>query len=301
MKKQVLVARPTFPDVIERLKQYFDVDANPGEVLSQKELHARLADKDGAFMAGDVIGETELKGAPNLKVVSNMAVGFNNFEMHAFDVHGVLGTNTPNVLNETTADFSWALMMVAARRVTESEHFLRAGKWVYDAFLGNDVYGSTLGVIGMGRIRQALARRASGFNIRVIYHNRSRLSAEIESELNAEYASKEDLLRHADHVVLVLPYTKESHHTIGAAEITLMKPTATLTKIAAAGIDVFEGEPNFNPDFLLLDNVALTSHIASATESTRRAMTNLAADISSPDWAKAHAPVTRPTQSTRMC
>jgi glyoxylate/hydroxypyruvate/2-ketogluconate reductase len=301
MKKKVLVARPTFPDVIDRLKQYFDVDANPGEVLPQEELRLRLADKDGAFTAGDVIGETELKGAPNLKVVANMAVGFNNFDMHAFDAHGVLGTNTPNVLNETTADFGWALMMAAARRVTESEHFLRAGKWgkwAFDAFLGADVYGSTLGIIGMGRIGQALARRASGFNMRVIYHNRSRCAPEIESELNAEYASKEDLLKRADHVVLVLPYTKENHHTIGAAELALMKPTATLTniarggivddaaliaalrdkKIAAAGIDVFEGEPNFNPDFMLLDNVALTPHIASATESTRRAMANLAAD-----------------------
>ncbi|WP_277184095.1 D-glycerate dehydrogenase [Caballeronia sp. BR00000012568055] len=301
MKKKVLVARPTFPDVIERLQQYFDVDANLGEVMPQEELQLRLADKHGAFTAGDVIGETELAGAPNLKVVANMAVGFNNFDMHAFDAHGVLGTNTPNVLNETTADFGWALMMAAARRVTESEHFLRAGKWgkwAFDAFLGSDVYGSTLGVIGMGRIGQALARRAAGFDMRVIYHNRSRLASDIESALNAEYVSKEDLLKRADHVVLVLPYTKESHHTIGAKEIALMKPTATLTniarggivddaaliealrakKIAAAGIDVFEGEPNFNPDFMLLDNVVLTPHIASATESTRRAMANLAAD-----------------------
>jgi glyoxylate/hydroxypyruvate/2-ketogluconate reductase len=299
--KKVLVARPTFPDVIERLKQYFDVDVNPGDVLPQAEFARRLADKDGAFTAGEQVGEKELAGAPNLKVVANMAVGYNNFDMHAFDAHGVLGTNTPNVLNETTADFGWALMMAAARRVTESEHFLRAGKWQkwsFDSFLGSDVYGSTLGIVGMGRIGQALARRATGFDMRVIYHNRSRVSPEIEARLNAEYASKEDLLKRADHVVLVLPYTKENHHTIGAAELALMKPTATLTniarggivddaalidalrnqRIAAAGIDVFEGEPNFNPDFLVLDNVVLTPHIASATESTRRAMANLAAD-----------------------
>lgn len=301
MKKKVLVARSTFPDVIERLKQHFDVDANTGDVLPQDEFVRRLAGCDGAFTAGERVGDAELAAAPKLKVVANMAVGYNNFDMQAFDAHGVLGTNTPDVLNESTADFGWALMMAAARRVTESEHFLRAGqwqKWSFDSFLGADVYGSTLGVIGMGRIGQALARRASGFNMRVLYHNRSRVASEIEAALNAEYASKEDLLKRADHVVLVVPYSKESHHTIGAAELALMKPTATLTniarggivddaaliaalrdkRIAAAGLDVFEGEPNFNPDFLVLDNVVLTPHIASATEATRRAMANLAAD-----------------------
>jgi len=221
--------------------------------------------------------------------------------MQALNAHGVLGTNTPDVLNESTADFGWALMMAAARRIAESEHFLRAGKWgtwSYDAFLGTDVCGATLGVLGMGRIGQALARRARGFNMRVIYHNRSRVPPEIEAELNAEYVSKADLLKRADHVVLVLPYTAENHHTIGAAELASMKPTATLTNIArggivddaaliqalrnktiaAAGLDVFEGEPNFNRDFLTVSNVVLTPHIASATESTRRAMANLAAD-----------------------
>jgi glyoxylate/hydroxypyruvate/2-ketogluconate reductase len=299
--KKVLVARPIFPDVIERLRQYFEVDANPGAPLPADEFARRMADRDGALLAGDPVTAKVLEGAPNLKVVSNMAVGYNNFDMQALNAHGVLGTNTPDVLNESTADFGWSLMMAAARRITESEHFLRAGKWgtwSYDAFLGADVYGSTLGVIGMGRIGQALARRARGFNMRVIYHNRSRVAPAIESELNAEYASKADLLKQADHVVLVLPYTAENHHTIGAAELASMKPTATLTNIArggivddaaliealrnktiaAAGLDVFEGEPNFNRDFLGLSNVVLTPHIASATESTRRAMANLAAD-----------------------
>jgi lactate dehydrogenase-like 2-hydroxyacid dehydrogenase len=299
--KKVLVARPIFPDVIERLRQYFEVDANPGAPLPADEFARRMADRDGALLAGDPVTAKVLEGAPNLKVVSNMAVGYNNFDMQALNAHGVLGTNTPDVLNESTADFGWALMMAAARRITESEHFLRAGKWgtwSYDAFLGSDVYGSTLGVIGMGRIGQALARRARGFNMRVIYHNRSRVAPEIEAELNAEYASKADLLKQADHVVLVLPYTAENHHTIGAAELASMKPTATLTNIArggivndaaliealrnktiaAAGLDVFEGEPHFNRDFLGLSNVVLTPHIASATESTRRAMANLAAD-----------------------
>jgi glyoxylate/hydroxypyruvate/2-ketogluconate reductase len=299
--QKILVARPIFPDVIERLKQYFEVDWNQGDVLSAAELTARLADKDGALTAGDPVGAAALAAAPGLRVVSNMAVGFNNFDMAAFNAANVLGTNTPDVLNESTADFGWALMMAAARRVTESEHWLRAGKWqkwAYDGFLGTDIHGSTLGIIGMGRIGQALARRARGFNMRVIYHNRSRVAPQIEAELNAEYMSKEQLLRTADHVVLVLPYTAENHHTIGAAELALMKPTATLTNIArggivddaalaqalrtkqigAAGLDVFEGEPSVHADLLTVSNVVLTPHIASATEATRRAMANLAAD-----------------------
>ncbi|MGF6445422.1 2-hydroxyacid dehydrogenase [Paraburkholderia youngii] len=299
--QKILVARSIFPDVIDRLKQYFDVDWNEGDVLPADELKRRLADKDGALTAGEMIDAAVLAAAPRLRVVSNMAVGYNNFDMAAFNAANVLGTNTPDVLNESTADFGWALMMAAARRIAESEHWLRAGlwqKWSYDGFLGSDLYGSTLGVIGMGRIGQALARRAQGFNMRVIYHNRSRVAPQIEAELNAEYVSKEDLLRRADHVVLVLPYTKNNHHTIGAAELALMKPSATLTniarggivddaaladalrdrRIAAAGLDVFEGEPNLNPALLSVPNVVLTPHIASATETTRRAMANLAAD-----------------------
>ncbi|MBN3757466.1 D-glycerate dehydrogenase [Paraburkholderia sp. Tr-20389] len=299
--QKILVARPIFPDVIERLKQHFDVEWNGGDVLPADELKRRLADKDGALTAGDVIDASVLAVAPRLRVVSNMAVGYNNFDMAAFNASNVLGTNTPDVLNESTADFGWALMMAAARRIAESEHWLRAGKWdkwSYDGFLGSDLYGSTLGVIGMGRIGQALARRARGFNMNVIYHNRSRVAPDIEAELNATYVSKEDLLRRADHVVLVLPYTAESHHTIGAAELAQMKPTATLTniarggivddaalavalrekRIAAAGLDVFEGEPKLNPALLSVPNVVLTPHIASATEATRRAMANLAAD-----------------------
>ncbi|WP_133647987.1 2-hydroxyacid dehydrogenase [Paraburkholderia flava] len=299
--QKILVARPIFPDVIERLKQYFEVDWNNGDVLAEDELKRRLADKDGALTAGDPIGVAALAAAPRLRVVSNMAVGYNNFDIAAFNASNVLATNTPDVLNESTADFGWALMMAAARRIAESEHWLRAGqwqKWAYDGFLGSDIYGSTLGVVGMGRIGQALARRARGFGMRVVYHNRSRVASEIETELGAQYLSKEALLREADHVVLVLPYTKESHHTIGAAELALMKPTATLTniarggivddaalvdalrakRIAAAGLDVYEGEPKLNPALLTVPNVVLTPHIASATEATRRAMANLAAD-----------------------
>ncbi|GLU32353.1 D-glycerate dehydrogenase [Trinickia caryophylli] len=299
--QKIFVARPIFPDVVERLRLHFDVDWNDGPPLGPEALASRLADKDGALTAGDPIGAATLAAAPRLRVVSNMAVGYNNFDIPAFNAANVLATNTPDVLNESTADFGWALMMAAARRMAESERWLRAGHWKgwrHDGFLGSDVYGSTLGIIGMGRIGQALARRARGFSMRVVYHNRSRVGAEVEAELDAQYLSKAELLSQADHVVLVLPYTPENHHTIGAAEFALMKPTATLTniarggivddaalakalrekRIAAAGLDVFEGEPQVHPGLLEVPNVVLTPHIASASEATRRAMANLAAD-----------------------
>ena len=231
-----------------------------------------------------------------------MAVGFNNFDVDALTAHGVLATNAPGVLAEPTADFGFALLMATARRITESEHFLRAGqwkKWSYDMFSGSDIHGSTLGIIGMGRIGQGIARRgAHGFGMKVVYHNRSRLDAATEAACGATYVGKEELLRTADHVVLVVPYSAASHHTIGAAELALMKPTATLIniarggivddaalaaalrskQIAAAGLDVFEGEPTVHPDLLTVPNVVLTPHIASATVPTRRAMAELAAD-----------------------
>jgi gluconate 2-dehydrogenase len=215
---------------------------------------------------------------------------------------GVLATNAPDVLTETTADFGFALMMATARRVTESEHYLRAGKWSkwsYDMFAGSDIHGATLGILGMGRIGQGIAKRgALGFGMKVIYHNRSRLDAALEAECKASYVSKEELLKTADHLVLVLPYSPASHHAIGAAELALMKPTANLIniarggivddvalaaalkgkRIAAAGLDVFEGEPKVHPDLLAVPNVVLTPHIASATIPTRLAMANLAAD-----------------------
>jgi gluconate 2-dehydrogenase len=237
-----------------------------------------------------------------LKMVANMAVGYNNFDVPAMTALGVTASNTPDVLTETTADFGFALLMATARRMTESEHYLRAGhwkQWRYDMFAGAEVHGSTLGILGMGRIGQAIARRgAHGFGMKVIYHNRTQLSPELEADCKAEYVSKEALLRTADHVMLVLPYSAQAHHTVGATELSLMKPTATLVniarggivddaalaqalasgQIAAAGLDVFEGEPALNPALLTVPNVVLTPHIASATLKTRLAMAQLAAD-----------------------
>ena len=303
-KPKILVARAVFPQIIELLDQHFEVEANQAdETWSKAQLVERLRDKDGAFTTGsDRIDAEVLAACPKLKICANMAVGYNNFDIDAMSAAGVLATNAPDVLTETTADFGFALMMATARRVTESEHYLRAGKWTkwsYDMFAGSDIHGATLGVLGMGRIGQGIAKRgAHGFGMKVIYHNRSRLEAVLEAECKASYVSKEELLRTADHLVLVLPYSAESHHTIGAAELAMMKPTATLVniarggivddaalaaalrdkRIAAAGLDVFEGEPKVHPDLLTVPNVVLTPHIASASLPTRLAMARLAAD-----------------------
>ncbi|MEN7526386.1 D-glycerate dehydrogenase [Cupriavidus sp. DL-D2] len=303
MKPSVLVTRAIFPDVIERLSQYFDVDDNQQDlVLDAAALRTRLAGKAGVLAnAADRIDGNVVGALPQLRAVCNMAVGYNNLDLPALTAAGIVATNTPDVLTETTADFGWALLMATARRVTEGEHYLRAGKWErwsYDMLVGMDLHGSTLGILGMGRIGQGLARRASGFDMQVLYHNRSQLPAEIEQSLNARYVSKAELLQQSDHLILVLPYSAESHHTIGAAELSQMKPTATLVNLArggivddaalaaglrartifAAGLDVFEGEPSVHPDLLTVPNVVLTPHIASASEKTRRAMANLAAD-----------------------
>jgi gluconate 2-dehydrogenase len=303
-KPRILVARAVFPEVIQRLESHFEVAHNQDDASwSRAELQARLQGVSGALTTGTERIDAELLAAcPDLKVCANMAVGFNNFDLAAMTARKVLGTNTPDVLTETTADFGFALLMATARRVTESEHYLRAGRWTkwrYDMFAGAEVHGSTLGILGMGRIGQGIARRgAHGFGMQVVYHNRSRLSPELEAGCKARYVAKDELLATADHLVLVLPYSAESHHAIGAAELARMKPTATLVniarggivddaalaaalreqRIAAAGLDVFEGEPKVHPDLLAVPNVVLTPHIASATVPTRQAMANLAAD-----------------------
>lgn len=237
MKPRILVARAVFPETIDKLSQHFDVEHNQSdERWDKQELMKRLADKVGAFTTGgDRVDADVLAAAPQLRICANMAVGYNNFDVPAMTARKVLATNTPDVLTETTADFGFALLMAIARRVTESEHFLRAGqwdRWSYDMFSGADVHGTTLGILGMGRIGQGIARRgAHGFGMNVIYHNRSKISPDLEAQCNARYVTKEELLRTADHLVLVLPYSAESHHAIGAVELAMMKPTATLVNV----------------------------------------------------------------------
>ncbi len=303
-RPKILLARAIFPEIVALLSLHFEVQTNVDDVLwTPAELANQLQGKDGVFTTGtERIDAALLAQTPQLKICANMAVGYNNFDLSAMTAAGVLATNAPGVLTETTADFGFALLMATARRVTESEHYLRAGlwtRWRYDLFSGGDIHGSTLGILGMGRIGQGIAKRgAHGFGMRVIYHNRSRLDAALEADCKAAYVSKETLLAQADHLVLVLPYSAESHHAIGAAELAQMKPSATLINIArggivddaalavalrektiaAAGLDVFEGEPHVHPDLLEVPNVVLTPHIASATAPTRLAMARLAAD-----------------------
>ena len=303
-KPKILVARAIFPEALAKLEESFDVRSNQEDrIFSPEELQKELSGVVGALVAGsERIDANALANAKDLKIVANISVGYNNFDVPAITAAGVMATNTPDVLTDTTADFGFALLMATARRITESEHWVRAGHWdkwsIVNNPLGMDLHHSTVGIIGMGRIGQGVAKRALGFGMNVIYHNRSHLSDADEKACGAKYVSKEELLRTADHVVLVLPYSAESHHTIGAKEIALMKPTATLINIArggivddaalaqalkekrifAAGLDVFEGEPKVHPELLKLSNVVLAPHIASATEKTRRAMVDLAID-----------------------
>jgi gluconate 2-dehydrogenase len=304
MRPSILVCRRVFPEVIARLREHFEIEGNEADdVWSRDEMIARLQGKDGVYVTGtQPIDAALLAACPRLRAVCSLAVGYNNIDVEACTARGVAVSNAPGVLTETTADFGFALLMAAARRISESEAFLRRGewsKWSVDLFAGSDVHGTTLGILGMGRIGQAIARRgAHGFAMRVIYHNRSPLPEDVAAALGARYVSRETLLREADHLVIVVPYSAASHHLVGVAELALMKPTATLVNIArggvvddaalakalgdgtiaAAGLDVFEGEPSVHPDLLALKNVVLTPHIASASLPTRRAMANLAAE-----------------------
>lgn len=301
----VLVTRRVFPEVLERLLPHCTVEHNAEDrPWTPEELRARLAGKAAAFITPtDRLDAAALQAAgPALQVVANMAVGVNHIDIGACDRAGVVVTHTPGVLTEATADLGWALLMAAARRVTESERCVRAGQWAgwaVDQFLGLDVHGRTLGLLGMGQIGQAVARRgAHGFGMSVLYHNRNPLPPSVEAACGAQWVSKAELLARADHLMLVLPYSPETHHCIGAAELAAMKPTATLInlarggivddaalaqaldrgRLAAAALDVFEGEPRIHPDLLRCDRAVLTPHIGSATRTARLAMAHLTAD-----------------------
>ncbi len=298
-RPRVFVTRRIYPFLTEELAGLYELDPNQEDRgLPAEEFAQRLALADGALtFASERVDETVLAHADRLRVVANVAVGFNNFDLAAFTQHGVMATNTPNVLNESVADHALALLLAAARRVGESERWLRAGhwkRWEFDQFPGADLHGATLGIIGLGRIGHAIARRATGFSMRVLYNNANRLPAGQEG--GAQWASREELLRQADHVIVMVPYRPATHHLIGAAELALMKPTAVLVnlarggvvddaalvralrdgRLAAAGLDVYENEPKLDPGFLDLENVVMTPHIASSTRATREAMARLA-------------------------
>ncbi|WP_426689253.1 2-hydroxyacid dehydrogenase [Rhodanobacter ginsengiterrae] len=302
-KPRVWVSRPTFPGVIARLEAHFEVTVEAEErKFGQAELATRLAQADAAIVGlKDRIGAAEVGGAGRLRIVANLGVGYDNIDLDALSAAGIAVSNTADVLNESVADYTWALLLGAARRMSAAERWLRDGHWhatEFKAWLGSDVRGRTLGILGMGRIGQAIARRAVGFGMPVIYHNRSPLPEADERVCNARHVDKRQLLRESDFLVLALPLTAQTRHAVGAPELALMQPTAMLINIARGGIvddtalaaalrerrlggaalDVFEGEPKVHPALLALDNVVLSPHIASATTETRRAMTSVAVD-----------------------
>ncbi len=302
MKPKIIITREVFDDVIDYLKQYCEVDDNQADApYTADALAAKLADRDGVMCAlTDRIDAALIARCPQLKAVANIAVGYNNIDVPACSARGIKVTNTPGVLDDSTADLAFALMLSTARRITEVESYIRNSEWTgwrLKQWLGVDVHHATLGIIGMGRIGQAIARRARGFDMKVIYHNRKRVAPEIEQRVNASYASMDDLLAQADFIILQMPYSPETHHLIDAKALAKMKPTAILINstrggvvddkalvaalkngvIRAAGLDVFEGEPKLDPGFLELKNVVLVPHIGSSTEATRRAMAMTAA------------------------
>ena len=303
MKPKILISRQVFPEIVEQLSAHFEVDHNASDdILSAEQLRARAAGCVGVMCClTEKIDVAFFAACPTVKVVSNIAVGYNNIDVAEASRRGVMATNTPGVLDDTTADLTFALLMATARRITETEARLRRGEWkkgfALQQWLGSDVHHAKLGIIGMGRIGETIARRASGFDMQVSYYNRKPLDAATEAKLNVRYASKEAILRESDFVVVMVPYSKDTHHLIGAAELALMKPSAIFIntarggvaddaaliaalkekRIAGAGLDVFENEPALNPEFLKLDNVVLIPHIGSATHNTRLNMAKLAA------------------------
>jgi len=300
----VWVSQPLIETAIAPLRDHVELRTTDEVTAWQPEqLAERLADVDAAIVTlNDRIGAAQVAGARRLQVIANVGVGYNNLDVEALAAAGILASNTPDVLTETTADLGFALLMATARRITEAERWLREGRWgqwSFQTMLGADIHGSTLGILGMGRIGQGIARRgAHGFGMKVLYHNRSRLPAATEAGLGAGYVDLPTLLENSDHLLLVLPYTAASHHVIDAAALARMKPTATLVNIArggivdelaladalangrlaAAGLDVYEGEPQVRPELLALRNVVLTPHIGSASLDTRTAMVRLAVD-----------------------
>jgi len=279
------------------------VDLHAGDKpLSKTELMKRLNGRQGLVcLITDAIDATVLESSPDLKVVSNVAVGFNNIDVATATRRGVVVTNTPDVLTETTADFAWTLLMATARRLVEADRYVRDGKftqWEYMVLLGGDIFGKTLGIIGFGRIGRAMARRALGFNMRVLYQDAVAASAATERELRATRTDTATLLRDSDFVSIHTPLLPDTHHLINAQSLRTMKKTAYLVNasrgpvvdeaalvqaltegwIAGAGLDVFEDEPKVHPGLVGLPNAVLAPHIASASSDTRIKMALLAVD-----------------------
>jgi lactate dehydrogenase-like 2-hydroxyacid dehydrogenase len=305
VKPRILVTKQIFPETIAFLEQHASVDyAAADEGLTPVELLARARDKQAILsQITDAFPREVLARLEGLGVgmIAHMGVGYDNIDVPAASDHGILVSNTPGVLDDTTADLAFALMMAAARRLTEAHAFVRSGEWKrfsMGLMVGVDIHHRTLGILGMGRIGQAVARRAAGFSMRVLYHNRTRLAADREGELNAEWVPRERLIRESDFLSIHLPLNTATRHSIGETELRAMKPTAIVVNtargpiideaalvkalaehwIAGAGLDVFEREPQVHPGLLERPNAVLAPHIGSATTETRLKIARMAAE-----------------------
>jgi glyoxylate reductase len=304
MGKRVYVTRIIPQPGIDLLRQHADVDVNASDQpLSEEALGEKARTYDGLVtLLTDQINQTVLSaGKDRLKIVANVAVGYDNVDVDAATECGIMVSNTPGVLTETTADFSWALLMAVARRIPEGQAFLRSGQyrgWGIMMLLGGDVHGKTLGLVGFGRIGQAMARRARGFDMRVLYYDPVFDGAEVAAQLGASEVDLDTLLGESDFVSVHTPLSSETRHLLGAAAFRKMKDTAYLINtsrgpvlneaelaealkkgdIGGAALDVFENEPEVHPDLLKLDNAVITPHIASASVETRTRMATMAAE-----------------------
>jgi lactate dehydrogenase-like 2-hydroxyacid dehydrogenase len=299
----VLVTKRVFPEAVALLKEHAEVDyTNSDDVLSPEELIERSRGKQGIVgQLNDQFSAAQIERLEGVRVISNVAVGFDNVDLDAATRKGILITNTPDVLTDTTADLTFALLLAAARRIVEGHRFVHSGewrRWAIDLLAGHDVHHKTLGIVGMGRIGQAVARRAGGFSMRILYHDAHRASEQIEKDLGLEFVEMQRLLRESDFVSLHVPLSEATRHLIGAPELRQMKSSAILVNasrgpvvdeaalaealsegwIAGAGLDVFEREPEVHPRLLELDNAVLAPHIGSATIDTRLKMSMLAAE-----------------------
>ncbi|HXP71217.1 MAG TPA: D-glycerate dehydrogenase [Candidatus Dormibacteraeota bacterium] len=302
-RPKILSTRELFPAARDILDKHFEVDyGKPGQQISRSELLKRVADKEGLVcLLTEKVDEELLDAAPKLRIAATVSVGFDHIDVAACTKHKVIATNTPGVLDDTTADFAWTLLMAIARRLLEGDEKMRSGNWPgwdFDQLLGGDVWGKTLGIIGFGRIGRGVARRAQGFQMRVLYSDAVRAPADVEKELHAEFVDRDRLFRESDFISLHVPLLPDTRHLISKENLDKMKPTAYLIntargpvvdeaaladalerkKIAGAALDVFEAEPKANPALLGRKDVILTPHIASASVETRTKMAVMAAN-----------------------
>jgi glyoxylate reductase len=302
-KPKVLATRPLFPAARAILDEHFEMDYwTPPERISREELLQRVADKDALVcLLTEKVDEELLAAAPKLRIAATVSVGYDHIDVTACTKHKVVATNTPGVLDDTTADFAWTLLMAIGRRLLEGDAWIRSGTWPgwdIDQLLGGDVWGKTLGILGFGRIGRGVARRALGFNMRVLYSDAVRAPTNVEENLHAEFVDRDKLFRESDFVTLHVPLLPETHHLISTENLEKMKKTAYIIntsrgpvvdeeslaqaleqgKIAGAALDVFEHEPKVHQALLARRDVILTPHIASASVDTRAKMAVMAAN-----------------------